>query len=524
MELESGNRYAVKQPGSKRGKNLQACVGGASGTLAVLCLILGLIAIITPFTSSSTAVAPVDPGATQTCQSVTPATSPLQPSSTVAATAAAPYLTKWEAYVADISSRPEGIMPGCEPLRFASTASAYKGVVVVWHGFSSCTQEMAILGPPLAAHGFDVLMPVLPGHGNALEYGPDGGFWLWGYLTLGISLLFLACLCCCRGCPCCSNRDCLGNACGTTDRGRTLSIYGCAVICLVLLIVSVIAIILVAVGPGVAQCISLSPTATSCFGKAEENDNLPFDAAKYTAGIDRINDIAALATGVRVVVGLSGGGAAAAYAGQAAVPGGTSALYTRQLLIAPYIGLKTFQSILGPAASLGLGRIKIHYGESCAIERRAAGKAGYCNIELRHILAMRDVGERTLAGLATPPGATIQVVGVVGDAVVMNTKTDELYKKYTAEAGTSASQCLFGGDISAYHSPLSIWNYPDQDMHWIGDLVCRHVGFIVNGNFMLTGTASSEGPPLCATPCDDKATKGSCGWNCTKDSFLGCGA
>ena len=47
------------------------------------------------------------------------------------------------------------------------------------------------MGPPLAAHGYDVLIPLMPGHGNALRYEPDAPNWLWGYLTLGISLLIL---------------------------------------------------------------------------------------------------------------------------------------------------------------------------------------------------------------------------------------------------------------------------------------------------------------------------------------------
>ena len=68
---------------------------------------------------------------------------------------------------------------------------------------------MTILAPPLAAHGFDVLIPLLPGHGNKLEYEPDGAFWFWGYLTFALSLMFLACLLCCHSMPCSANRDCL---------------------------------------------------------------------------------------------------------------------------------------------------------------------------------------------------------------------------------------------------------------------------------------------------------------------------
>ena len=64
----------------------------------------------------------------------------------------------------------------------------------------------------------------------------------------------------------------------------------------------------------------------------------------------------------------------------------------------------------------------------------------------------------TPESLATPPGTKIQMVGVVGDGTIVNARSLDAFNAYTAE-GTSASYCLFGGDHTGFHSPLSIWNY-----------------------------------------------------------------
>ena len=135
---------------------------------------------------------------------------------------------------------------------------------------------------------------------------------------------------------------------------------------------------------------------------------------------------------------------------------------------------------------------------------------------------MRELGVWTLNNLATPPGTSVQLIGVTGDSVVLNSKTLELHDKYTAE-GTDSSFCLFGGDLNGFHSPVSIWNYPDKDMHWITDVVCRLTSYVVNGTNLPQESTMAEGAALCSTPCSDR-TALSCGWNCTTDAFISCGA
>jgi alpha-beta hydrolase superfamily lysophospholipase len=54
------------------------------------------------------------------------------------------------------------------PRHYAPTKRS-SGVVVLFHGFSACPQQYDVLGPLIAAEGFDVLLPLTPGHGNALN-------------------------------------------------------------------------------------------------------------------------------------------------------------------------------------------------------------------------------------------------------------------------------------------------------------------------------------------------------------------
>jgi len=77
----------------------------------------------------------------------------------------------WAAYVGEIEQ--QALQPGCHPRRYQPPLrTARRGAVLALHGFSACPQQYFQLGPALAAAGFDVLVPTLPGHGR--PRGPDG--------------------------------------------------------------------------------------------------------------------------------------------------------------------------------------------------------------------------------------------------------------------------------------------------------------------------------------------------------------
>jgi pimeloyl-ACP methyl ester carboxylesterase len=85
----------------------------------------------------------------------------------------------WSSYVAATTSA-GALQPGCEPVRVAHRG-AYKGLAILFHGFTACPQQY-LDGPNgergfadyLAAEGFEVLLPVLPGHGRQLRPGEAG--------------------------------------------------------------------------------------------------------------------------------------------------------------------------------------------------------------------------------------------------------------------------------------------------------------------------------------------------------------
>lgn len=77
----------------------------------------------------------------------------------------------WAAHVAEAAA--PGHQPSCAPRRYAP-ASEPRGLVVAYHGFTACPDQMDGLGPALAAAGYEVLAPLLPGHGRVQPPTPPG--------------------------------------------------------------------------------------------------------------------------------------------------------------------------------------------------------------------------------------------------------------------------------------------------------------------------------------------------------------
>jgi pimeloyl-ACP methyl ester carboxylesterase len=73
-------------------------------------------------------------------------------------------LQKWELMRA---LHPGRLQNGCEPTRYSPPAGVkYRGVAVLLHGFSACPGQYELLGPQLARAGYEVLVPLYPGHGR----------------------------------------------------------------------------------------------------------------------------------------------------------------------------------------------------------------------------------------------------------------------------------------------------------------------------------------------------------------------
>jgi pimeloyl-ACP methyl ester carboxylesterase len=70
----------------------------------------------------------------------------------------------WQTYADEVNQVPR--QAACQPqLLSAAPTVERRGAVVMIHGFGGCPQQLTQLGAMVAARGFDVLLPLLPGHG-----------------------------------------------------------------------------------------------------------------------------------------------------------------------------------------------------------------------------------------------------------------------------------------------------------------------------------------------------------------------
>lgn len=72
-------------------------------------------------------------------------------------------LLAWQAYLDSLPL--EEIQDECLPQRYQARRT-YQGTVVLFHGYSACPQQFWEVADQLADRGFDVLLPLLPGHGR----------------------------------------------------------------------------------------------------------------------------------------------------------------------------------------------------------------------------------------------------------------------------------------------------------------------------------------------------------------------
>lgn len=77
----------------------------------------------------------------------------------------------WQRHLDSLAG--QTIQPACRPYRLAAQGRR-RGSVVLLHGFSACPQQYWDIAPDLAAQGFDVFAPLMPGHGRVWsEQGPQ---------------------------------------------------------------------------------------------------------------------------------------------------------------------------------------------------------------------------------------------------------------------------------------------------------------------------------------------------------------
>jgi pimeloyl-ACP methyl ester carboxylesterase len=72
----------------------------------------------------------------------------------------------WEDYLKTVEL--DKLQDQCRPriIREKASATGYKGMAVLYHGFTACPQQFFELAEDLSALGYTVVLPLLPGHGR----------------------------------------------------------------------------------------------------------------------------------------------------------------------------------------------------------------------------------------------------------------------------------------------------------------------------------------------------------------------
>jgi alpha-beta hydrolase superfamily lysophospholipase len=70
----------------------------------------------------------------------------------------------WKAHVTQVKSEGE-LQKGCEPF-YKLAKGKSKGSVMLFHGYSACPQQYEELSSLLSTKGFNVFVPLIPGHGR----------------------------------------------------------------------------------------------------------------------------------------------------------------------------------------------------------------------------------------------------------------------------------------------------------------------------------------------------------------------
>jgi alpha-beta hydrolase superfamily lysophospholipase len=306
----------------------------------------------------------------------------------------------WQAYAAEHQAL--GLQFGCQPRHYSPPAGqARAGAVLLFHGFGGCPQQFFQLGPALAADGFDVLVPLLPGHGRVP--GADGA----------------------------ENLD------AVPATGTGIAAYG-----------------------GLAA---------------------------------RMNEIMALSPGSRVIVGYSLGGALALNA-TLRRPG----LYERMLLLGPLLAVRGGTPVEWLAETLArLPGARGWTVKPARMQREceawtAAGRAGFCDYEYRHVAPLIELEAQNRDWLADlSPALPTQIIAAGDEPYVSNRRIRRFVERQRDQGGT-VDFCLLA---NVPHEVLTPYENLGRDMHWLGGVLDGIRAYVTHGKpFPRTAAA---GDALC---------------------------
>ncbi len=94
-------------------------------------------------------------------------------SATAHAEQSAEFVRLWKAYETDTNQI--SLQENCKPKWVHAEMNVrFRGTIILHHGFTACTQQYYLWAGDLAHAGYDVLLPVLPGHGHVLKTDKKG--------------------------------------------------------------------------------------------------------------------------------------------------------------------------------------------------------------------------------------------------------------------------------------------------------------------------------------------------------------
>ena len=246
---------------------------------------------------------------------------------------------------------------------------------------------------------------------------------------------------------------------------------------------------------------------------------------EYEAFVDAMNAIMQKANGLRVVGGLSVGGALA-YRSVFAAPG----LYERALILAPFLTLPpdNFWRPVEPIDSSGKARWnafyanaklklnndirkiiiankadlissdkqEVRWGDQC-YKRNIGGRAGICDTNIRNIAATIKFGEGATALAAKQADSEafkksptqIQIVAVEFDDGSDTRSTKDTFRKVREPNKFKNSLCFYRGTP---HSFLARQDHPGNAMNWLPHFHDRARKFLLDGQFFDTEGPSRE--------------------------------
>lgn len=299
----------------------------------------------------------------------------------------------------------EKLQPGCEPARYSPPAKVkFRGVAILLHGFSACPQQYEQLGPQLARAGYEVFVPLFPGHGEI---------------------------------P-----------------------------------------------------ISAAP-------RVDKVEFVPQAAAGWGPVVTQVNQIAEAFQGEKVLVGLSQGSNIALRATQI-----QPNLYDRVVVFSPK--LRNESAFLSNLFSNQLHILNIdsfiagmrNGWKSCEEKDSLppVNRAGFCNFENRHAIAMLDFGKIVIDNSSKPSSKTrtqIQMILSHSDDGTCNNAAVEVLRGMI-KAGSSVKACIMAKEVP--HAMLSVRDQP-YAKPWLAPLFAATEKFLTSGAFV---PGSSETVTDCA--------------------------